>query len=125
MQQQLAVRFLITVWGIMLRPLAAHSQSIDKWISGEEEVPREVGIVYLAFLECEFSFEKSPSPLSVCSTLCVQVGRVLPAVSVISFWLSSPTALRVYNSMPSVSCSVTVSLFIVLLSELGCSKMTY
>ena len=69
MQQQLAVRFLITVWGIMLRPLAAHSQSIDKWISGEEEVPREVRTVYLAFLECEFGFEKSPS-FSVLNIVC-------------------------------------------------------
>uniref|UniRef100_A0A1I7XSK2 PINc domain-containing protein n=1 Tax=Heterorhabditis bacteriophora TaxID=37862 RepID=A0A1I7XSK2_HETBA len=90
LQQQMALRTLISLLGVLLRPISQLQQDLRYWLTGEKELPFKV-ISY---------FLNSNSMFLI--TIFSQVMRVLPAVCIISEWLSCPIASAVYRTMPSV-----------------------
>ncbi|VDK68068.1 unnamed protein product [Litomosoides sigmodontis] len=78
LQQQQAVQMVLSLFGVILRPVHDQLQDLSEFLSGSVRLPSKMR-------------------------------RVLPAVFVISEWLSMPSVNRLYRSMPSLE-SIETSL---------------
>ncbi|CAJ0941880.1 unnamed protein product, partial [Mesorhabditis belari] len=67
-QQQMSFSFLLSFFGVLLRPLAAASSSVASWLENEELTPQKVI-------------------------------RVLPSLSLLSYWMSSADAKKAFRSI--------------------------
>lgn len=98
---------VLSLFGVILRPVYDQLPDLSEILNGSIRLPSKV------FFTVWNDFNNSDCLLNAYNAYCkitiLQMRRVLPAVFVISEWLSMPSVNRLYRRMPSLE-SIETSL---------------